>query len=157
MSYLNNVILIGRLTRDIELRHTPSGTAVSKFTIAVNRRRQKDSEEKKTDFIDVVVWGKLAETCAEYIGKGRLVAVEGELHIRSYDDSQGIRRKAAEVVANTVRFLDRSGNGTGGYVPGDDEVPPHLRGSAGGETRPGGQADGGAGGEFEFSEEDIPF
>ena len=95
MSSLNNVILIGRLTRDVELRHTPSGVAVAKFTVAVDRSFQREGEEKKTDFIDVVVWQKLAETCAEHIGKGRLVAVEGRLQIRSYDDSQGIRRKVA--------------------------------------------------------------
>jgi len=157
VSYLNEVILIGRLARDVELRYTPSGVAVAKFTIAVDRSFQREGEEKKTDFIDVVVWQKLAETCAEYIGKGRLVAVVGRLQIRSYDDSQGIRRKAAEVVASTVRFLDSRRNGTGGYVPGDDEVPPHLRGSAGGETQPGGQVPVDAGGELEFNEEDIPF
>lgn len=153
MSSLNNVILIGRLTRDVELRHTPSGVAVAKFTVAVDRSFQREGEEKKTDFIDVVVWRKLAETCAEHIGKGRLVAVEGRLQIRSYDDSQGIRRKAAEVVAETVRFLDRAkdgnSNGTGGYIPGDDEVPPHLR--SGSNSGTAGDDD------FEINEDEIPF
>ncbi len=102
---LNRIILIGRLTRDPELRYTPSGVAVARFTLAVERRQIKD-REKETDFIDIVVFQKQAETCANYIGKGRLVAVEGRLQIRSYDDSQGIRRKAAEVIADSVRFLD---------------------------------------------------
>ena len=102
---LNRIILIGRLTRDPELRYTPSGVAVARFTLAVERRQIKD-REKETDFIDIVVFQKQAETCANYIGKGRLVAGEGRLQIRSYDDSQGIRRKAAEVIADSVRFLD---------------------------------------------------
>ena len=133
---LNKVILIGRLTRDPELRHTPSGVPVSKFTVAVDRPspKEKEAENKKADFIDVVVWQKQAETCANYLAKGRLVAVEGRLQTRSYNDSNGIRRKAAEVVAEDVRFLDGrkgDGNGVGGYIPGDEDVPPHLRGSGG--------------------------
>ncbi|OPZ74272.1 MAG: Single-stranded DNA-binding protein ssb [Firmicutes bacterium ADurb.Bin456] len=102
---LNRIILIGRLTKDPELRYTSSGLAVAKFTLAVDRRQAKD-REKETDFIDVVVFQKQAETCANYIGKGRLVAVEGRLQVRSYDDNQGIRRRAAEVIADSVRFLD---------------------------------------------------
>ena len=102
---LNRIILIGRLTRDPELRYTPNGLAVARFTLAVDRRQSKD-RERETDFIDIVVFQKQAEICANYIGKGRLVAVEGRLQIRSYDDSQGIRRRAAEVIADSVRFLD---------------------------------------------------
>ncbi len=104
---LNRIILIGRLTRDPELRYTPSGTPVAKFTLAVDRRTNKQGE-KEADFIDIVTWQKVAETCANYLGKGRLVAVEGRLQIRSYDDNQGIRRKTAEVVAENVRFLDKA-------------------------------------------------
>ena len=103
---MNTVVLVGRLTRDVELRTITSGTAVANFTLAVDRRQSKD-REKETDFIDVVVWGKLAETCAQYIGKGRLVAVSGRLQIRPYQDKEGNRRKAAEVVADSVRFLDK--------------------------------------------------
>lgn len=103
----NKVILIGRLTRDLEMRYTPGGVAVARFTLAVDRRKVKD-REKESDFIDIIAWQKLAELCQRYIGKGRLVAVEGRLQIRSYDDSQGIRRKAAEVIAENVRFLDKA-------------------------------------------------
>lgn len=102
---LNRVVLIGRLTKEPDLRYTPNGVAVAKFTLAVDRRQVKD-REKEADFIDIVVWQKLAETCANYLGKGRLVAVDGRLQIRSYEDSQGIRRRAAEVIAENVRFLD---------------------------------------------------
>lgn len=106
----NKIILIGRLTREPELRYTPSGTPVAKFTLAVDRRPNKQGE-READFIDILTWQKIAETCANYLGKGRLVAVEGRLQIRSYNDNQGIRRKAAEVVAETVRFLDRAKDG----------------------------------------------
>jgi len=129
---LNRVVLIGRLTRDPELRYTTSGVAVAKFALAVDRRQVKD-REKETDFIDIIVWQKLAEICEKHLGKGRLVAVEGRLQIRSYDDSQGIRRKAAEVVAENVRFLDRAKEDKhrGGEVPGygddagfnEDDIP----------------------------------
>ncbi|MCL6559093.1 MAG: single-stranded DNA-binding protein [Firmicutes bacterium] len=160
---LNVSVLIGRLVRDIELRYTPSGVAVAKFTIAVDRPYKKDGQEKEADFIDVVAWQKLAETCAEHIGKGRLVAVQGRLQTRSYDDSQGIRRKATEVVAEKVRFLDRpkdeNGNGTGGYAPGDEDVPPHLRGksSSGSQAGGGKQTPADTGVELEFNDDDIPF
>lgn len=123
---LNRVILVGRLTKDPELRYTPNGVAVARFTLAVDRRQVKD-REKETDFIDIVVWQKQAETCANYLSKGRLVAVEGRLQIRSYDDNQGIRRKAAEVVAETVRFLDRAKDGNDGYGSeisfSEDDIP----------------------------------
>lgn len=105
---LNKVILIGRLVADPQLRHTQSGLAVTNFTLAVDRPFTSQSGEKEADFIDVVAWRKQAEVCANYLGKGRLVAVEGRLQIRSYDDQKGIRRKAAEVVADHVRFLDKA-------------------------------------------------
>lgn len=105
---LNRIILIGRLTRDPELRYTPSGKAVAGFTLAVDRPRGGQSAEREADFIDIVVWDKQAEVCANHLGKGRLVAVEGRLQIRSYETQDGQRRKAAEVVASSVRFLDRA-------------------------------------------------
>ena len=138
---LNKIILIGRLTRDPELRYTPSGTAVARFTLSVDRSRPNQQGEREADFIDIVVWSKLAETCANYLGKGRLVAVDGRLQIRSYDDSQGIRRKAAEVVAENVRFLDK---------PKDGQAP-----SAGGGGKPFGEE--GFGSEINFNDDDIPF
>lgn len=130
---LNKIILIGRLTREPDLRYTASGLAVAKFTLAVDRRVFKD-REKETDFIDIVTWQKLAETCANYLGKGRLVAVDGRLQIRSYEDNQGLRRKVAEVVAENVRFLDRAKEG---QASSGDSLP--------------------FGNEVEFNEEDIPF
>lgn len=108
---LNTVILIGRLVRDPELRFTPNGVAVGNFTLAVDRPFSNQQGERQTDFIDIVVWRKLAETCANYLSKGRLVAVEGRLQVRSYENQEGQRRRIAEVVANEVRFLDRARDG----------------------------------------------
>jgi single-strand DNA-binding protein len=100
---LNKVVLVGRLTRDVELRQTQTGTAVANFTLAVDRRKKDDG----CDFIDIVVWQKLAENCAQYIGKGRMVAVDGRIQVRNYEASDGTKRKAVEVVAEGVQFLDK--------------------------------------------------
>ena len=100
---MNTVILIGRLTRDPELRYTNSGHAVANFTLAVDR---PFSKEKETDFIPIIVWQKQAEICAEYLLKGSQVAVEGRLQVRGYEDKQGNKRSATEVVASSVQFLD---------------------------------------------------
>lgn len=105
---LNRVILIGRLTRDPELKYTPNGTAVCTFSLAINRKFNKE----ETDFIDIVVWRGLAETCASYLGKGRLAAVEGRLQVRTYENQEGQKRKVTEVIADDVRFLDRGGTGS---------------------------------------------
>jgi single-strand DNA-binding protein len=107
---LNKIILIGRLTRDVELRYAQSGKAVANFTLAVDRPYKNQDGEKETDFIRTVVWGKQAENCANHIGKGRLVAVDGRLQIRSYDGNDGQRKYITEVVAEDVRFLDRPKN-----------------------------------------------
>lgn len=104
---LNKIILIGRLTADPKARYIQSGIAITTFTLAVERNFANQQGEKETDFIDIVTWRKLAEVCANHLGKGRLVAVEGRLQIGSYDDSNGIRRKRADVMAENVRFLDR--------------------------------------------------
>ena len=106
---LNRVILIGRLTKDPELKFTPSGVAVANFILAVDRRRTANGD-KEADFIPIVVWQKQAENCAEYLGKGSLCAVDGRIQVRTYDDKSGQRRWVTEVVAENVRFLDRKGN-----------------------------------------------
>ncbi|GAW93710.1 single-stranded DNA-binding protein [Calderihabitans maritimus] len=103
---LNRVILIGRLTRDPELRYTTGGVAVASFTLAVDRPYTNQQGERDTDFIRIVCWRKLAETCANNLNKGRLVAVDGRLQIRNWEGQDGQRRQTAEVVADTVRFLD---------------------------------------------------
>lgn len=104
---MNKIILIGRLTKDVDLRFTESGKAVANFTLAVDRPFKNQQGEKEADFIRTIVWGKQAENCANYIGKGRLVAVDGRLQIRSYEGQDGDRKYITEVVAETVKFLDR--------------------------------------------------
>lgn len=111
---LNRVILIGRLTADPELRYTNSGTAVASFTLAVDRMRTGQNGERETDFINIVVWQKQAELCAQYLHKGRMAAVDGRLQIRSYDNREGQKVRVAEVVAESVRFLDRGDQGSSG-------------------------------------------
>ncbi len=104
---LNQVHLMGRLTRDPELRHTQSGTAVANFSIAVDRDfKDKQTGEKQTDFIDVVAWGGTGEFSAKYLSKGRMAVVSGRLQIRSWTDKDGNKRRIAEVVANNVYFAD---------------------------------------------------
>lgn len=132
---LNRIILIGRLTRDPELRYVPSGQPVASFTLAVDRPFANQQGERQTDFIDIVAWRRLAEQVTQHLTKGRLVAVEGRLQIRSYETQDGQKRKAAEVVADAVRFLDRKpGSGPAAGVEsregepeaaegGDDDVP----------------------------------
>ena len=103
---MNKVILIGRLTADPNLRYTQNGTPVATFTLAVDKPFVGEDGKRGADFIDIVAWRKLAEIVANNLEKGRLVAVEGRLQIRSYDDQNGVRRKAAEIVADQVKFLD---------------------------------------------------
>jgi len=105
---LNRVILIGRLTKDPDLRYTPAGVAVCQFTLAVDRPFTRDGGEREADFIPVVTWRQLAETCANYLRKGRLTAVEGRIQIRNYENSEGRRVYITEVIADNVRFLESS-------------------------------------------------
>ncbi|MDI9484848.1 MAG: single-stranded DNA-binding protein [Bacillota bacterium] len=122
---LNKVILIGRLVADPQLRYTQSGIAVTNFTLAVDRPFVSQDGQREADFIDIVTWRKLAEVCANHLNKGRLVAVEGRLQIRSYDDQNGIRRKASEIVADNVRFLDRAQD-SGSYESADGPPEPEF-------------------------------
>lgn len=103
---MNQVVLIGRLTKDPELRFIPSsGTAVSRFSLAVNREFKREGQPD-ADFFNVVVWGKSAENCANYLKKGRLVAVNGNLRNNNYEDKNGVKHYNIEVVANRVEFLE---------------------------------------------------
>lgn len=103
---MNKVVLIGRLTKDPELRFTPGGgKAVSNFTLAVNRRF-KSQGQPEADFIPIVVWGKQAENTANYMSKGRLVGISGSIQTRSYEAKDGIKRYVTEVIADEVQFLE---------------------------------------------------
>ncbi len=122
---LNRVVLVGRLTKDPDLRYTASGVAVANFTIAVNRPFSNQQGEREADFINCVIWRKPAENLANYMGKGSLVGVDGRIQTRSYDNQDGKRVYVTEVVADSVQFLESrnskggqpqgGGQGSGGY------------------------------------------
>lgn len=117
---LNSVIIMGRLTRDPEMRHTQNGTAVASLTLACDRDFKPKSGEKETDFIDVVVWGKTAEFSANYFNKGRMAIVEGRLQVRNWQDKDGNKRKSTEVVADRMYFGDSKQDGKKQTAPSDD-------------------------------------
>ena len=111
---MNKVMLIGRLTKDPELRYTQSGTAVASFTLAVNRRFSGQNGEREADFINCVAWQKSAEFVANYFRKGQQMALEGRLQVRSYDGNDGQRRWVTEVVAEQIEFVgSKNENGSG--------------------------------------------
>jgi single-strand DNA-binding protein len=154
---LNRVILIGRLVADPELKYTPSGIAVAQFRIAVDRPLSNEArqagQEKSADFIDIVAWRQSAEFASQYLTKGRLVAVEGKLQIREYQTQDGQRRKAAEVVADNLKGLDRpretegggeySGGGGGGYERAERPAAPARSSGGYGGARASAPAAGG--------------
>ena len=108
---LNRIIVMGRMTRDPELRRTNSGTAVASFTVAVDRDFKSLCGEKETDFIDVVAWRNTAEFVSKYFSKGRMAVVEGRLQIRDWTDKDGNKRRTAEIVADSVYFGDSKRDG----------------------------------------------
>jgi single-strand DNA-binding protein len=148
MANINRVVLVGNLTKDPELRHTPSGTALCKLRIAVNTR-QKDSTTgewgDKPNYFDVTVWGNQAESCSQFLSKGRPVAVDGRLDWREWDAQDGTKRQAVEIIADTVQFL---GSRDGGGQMGGGSEPQFVPAAAAAET-----ADFGSSG----TDDDIPF
>ena len=119
---LNKIILMGRLTRDPELRRTAAGTAVTSFSLAVDRDYKAQDGEKATDFIDIVAWRNTAEFVSKYFSKGRMAVVEGRLQIRDWRDKDGNNRRSAEVVADNVYFADSARK-----VSGSDTAPGEFR------------------------------
>ena len=147
---LNKIILMGRLTRDPELRRTGSGTAVTSFSLAVDRDFKSQSGEKETDFIDVVAWRSTAEFVAKYFTKGRMAVVEGRLQIRDWKDKDGNNRRSAEVVADNIYFGDSKRDGAGGY-----EAAPAYGAPMGGYSAPMGGSSAFA--EIDEEDGDLPF
>jgi single-strand DNA-binding protein len=128
MANINRVVLVGNLTKDPELRHTPSGTAVCKLRLAVNTR-QKDPQGNwgdKPNYFDVTVWGNQGESCAQYLSKGRPVGVDGRLDWREWDAQDGTKRQAVEIIAENTQFMggrEGGGGGGGGERPAGDFAP----------------------------------
>ncbi len=139
---VNKVILIGNLGRDPEVRFTANGRAVANFSIATTERWVDTNGEKqeRTEWHNIVVWGKQGETCAQYLAKGRQVYIEGSIRNRSYDDKSGNKRYITEIIAQRVRFL---GGGGGARLAPEVEGQAHEEPSVSGEPQP--------------SDDDIPF
>lgn len=119
---MNKIIISGRLVRDCDVRYTTSGKVVCQFTLAVDRPFTNQDGQREADFINIVVWGKIAELCGNSLAKGHRALVEGRLQLRSYDGKDGAKRYVTEVVANSVEFLERKG-----YTPGNgsaNSAPP---------------------------------
>lgn len=159
---LNRIVLIGRLTRDPELRYTPAGVAVTQFTLAVDRNFTGQNGEREADFIPIVTWRQLAENCANYLRKGRLAAVEGRLQVRYYENNEGKRVYVTEVIADNVRFLE-SNNQRNASGSGTPEEPTYSRenssrGNNNNFSRNSGQDPfAGDGKPIDISDDDLPF
>jgi single-strand DNA-binding protein len=156
MANINRVVLVGNLTRDPELRHTGGGTAVCSLRIAVNTRRKDGATgewTEKPNYFDITVWGNQGENCAQYLAKGRPVAIDGRLEWREWETEQGNKRSAIDIIADSVQFLggrDDAGGGAGnGFTPRAD-IPVDTSDYA---AAPAGGSGGGGG----ASDEDIPF
>ena len=152
MASVNKVILVGNLGKDPEVRFTPSGRAVAKFPIATTESwmDQENSRQERTEWHNVVVWGKQAESCGQYLAKGRQVFIEGAIRSRSYDDKDGNKRYITEIVAQRVQFLgSSSGGGSGGGGRGTSAE------GGGGSSGAGGNFDEFGGGQI--PEDDVPF
>jgi single-strand DNA-binding protein len=161
MASLNSVILLGNLTRDPELRSTLNGTSVASFGLAVNRRyRQGEEQREEVCFVDIVCFGRQAETASEYLSKGNLVMIEGRLQWRSWETPEGQKRSKHEVIANNIQFMPRS---SGGQSGDDGERYPASGPATPGRPSyapPDSPMTGGGGGfddEPPLSDDDIPF
>lgn len=160
MASLNSVTLLGNLTRDPELRYTPQGTAVVTFGLAVNRRYQQEGQQREdVCFVDIVAFGRQAETVNEYLAKGNLALVEGRLQWRSWETPEGQKRSKHEVVANNVQFMPR---GSGGQSDGSYQAARSAPPSRPSAPSPASPPTGG-GGRFDDSfpspddDDDLPF
>ena len=118
---INTAVIMGRLTADPELKTTASGLSVLSFSVAVERNYQKEGEEKSVDFINVVAWRKTAEFVSKYFHKGSMIAVEGSIQTRKYEDKDGNKRTAFEILANTVSFCGKEANSATDTDTSDDE------------------------------------
>lgn len=155
---INRVVLVGRLTKDPELRYTPSGAAVARFTLAVNRNFTNSAGDREADFINVTVWRKQAENAANYLKKGHQAGVEGRIQTGSYEGQDGKRVYTTEVVADSVQFLEprgqsskRESNTNGGQSNQSNRSQEHSYSGAN-----NGSYSNGSGG-FEVSDDDLPF
>ncbi|MFD3450549.1 single-stranded DNA-binding protein [Microbacteriaceae bacterium 4G12] len=166
---MNRVLLVGRLTKDPELRYTPNGTAVATFTLAVNRTFSNQQGEREADFLNCVVWRKQAENVANYLKKGSLAGVDGRLQSRSYEGQDGKRVYVTEIVAESVQFLESKSGGEqrGSFNPQpqgngyNDRGPQNPFGNSGNSGNSGFTKNddpfANAGQPIDISDDDLPF
>lgn len=121
---LNRAIIMGRITHDLELKQTPSGVSVLSFSVAVERNFVKQGEERQADFIDCVAWRQTAEFISKFFGKGRMIALEGEIQTRTYQDKDGNNRKATEIVVSQASFTGEKKEGGNNSAPAPAGTPP---------------------------------
>ena len=146
---MNKVILIGRLTKDPELRYTSNNIAVATFTIAVNREYANQNGEREADFINIQVWKKQAENCNKYLTKGSKVAIDGRIQTRNYEDQNGNRRYLTEVIADSIQFLDTRKNDNQTATQNDTKAPNNEFENMSVKTEVQQQ--------FEYTDSDLPF
>lgn len=154
---LNRTVLVGRLTKDPDLRYTPNGVAVANFTLAVNRPFSNQQGEREADFINCVVWRRPAENLANFMSKGSLVGVDGRLQTRSFEGQDGKRVFVTEVVADSVQFLETKGNGQQGG--NRNQGNQSNQGGQGSKRNQGNQEDPfkDNGEPIDISDDDLPF
>lgn len=158
---MNRVVLVGRLTRDPELRYTPNGTAVANFTIAANRPFKNQQGENEADFLNCVVWRKPAENLATYMKKGNLIGVDGRLQSRTYEDKDGKTVYVVEVVADNVQFLEprgtQSSRGSAPQEPYSNQNQPAQSNYNQNQTQSQSQNPFDNTGQIDISDDDLPF
>lgn len=154
---LNRTVLVGRLTKDVDLRYTPNGVAVATFTLAVNRTFTNQKGEREADFINIVVWKKAAENAANYLKKGSLAGVDGRIQSRSYDGQDGKRVYVTEVVADSVQFLEPKTQNTGGQGQSNTNTPNYNQNANTGQYGANNGTFQHDGSRIYITDEDLPF
>lgn len=153
---INRVVLVGRLTKDPELRFTPNGVASTRFTLAVNRTFTNQNGEKEADFIQCQAWRKQAENLANYMKKGNMVGIEGRIQTGSYEGQDGKRVYTTDVVCDSIQFLEPRGGGEQQQQPHNNNIPGHTGNNVPGAYTPHEDPFANSKGPIEVSEDDLP-
>ncbi|MFM0591028.1 single-stranded DNA-binding protein [Streptococcus suis] len=153
---INNVVLVGRMTKDAELRYTPSNVAVATFTLAVNRNRKNENGEREADFINCVIWRQAAENLANWAKKGALIGIVGSIQTRNYENQQGQRVYVTEVIANQFHMLESRGqqNQSNSFQNGNNSNSGNFQS---GNNQGGYQSPFGNSSPMDISDDDLPF
>lgn len=149
---INNVVLVGRMTRDAELRYTPSNQAVATFTIAVNRNFKNQNGEREADFINCVIWRQQAENLANWAKKGTLIGITGRIQTRNYENQQGQRIYVTEIIADNFQILESRAQRDGNGAVGNTQQPPQQNQNFAREESPFGNSN-----PMDISDDDLPF